>query len=214
MPRPSGDTEKRLLEAGRKQLYKTGITGLRLRQVAQQAGVNLGMFHYLFGSRDEFIKRLLKDIYKDFISRLRVDTAPGLAPEEKLRRAITSLGMFVRENRHPIAAMMTDALSGDNAAAEFIRDNFTEHLSMLVNLLRECRESGAIADLPEPLLLSTIAGSLAAPAMMVTGLEKTGAKSALGMSLPRLNDALLSDKTLELRVNLLMRALKPAKEAA
>ena len=212
MPRPSGDTEKRLLEAGRKQLYKTGITGLRLRHVAQQAGVNLGMFHYLFGSRDEFIKRLLKDIYKDFISRLRVDTAPGLPPEEKLRRALTSLGLFVRENRYPIAAMMTDALSGDKAAAKFIRDNFTEHLSMLVSLLRECRESGAIADLPEPLLFSTIAGSLAAPAMMVTGLEKTGAKSALGMSLPRLNDALLSDKTIELRVNLLMRALKPTKE--
>ena len=210
MPRPSGDTEKRLLEAGRKQLYKTGITGLRLRQVAQEAGVNLGMFHYHFGSRDEFVTRLLKDIYKDFITRLRIDTAPNLPPEERLRRAITSMGLFVRENRVLIATLLADALSGDKSAAKFIRDNFTEHVGMLAGLLRECRESGAIADLPEPLLLSTIAGSLAAPAMMVTGLEKTGAKSALGLSMPQVNEALLSNRTIKLRVDMLMRAFRPA----
>ncbi|HOX24089.1 MAG TPA: TetR/AcrR family transcriptional regulator [Elusimicrobiales bacterium] len=213
MPRPSGDTEKRLLAAGRKQLYKTGLSGLRLRQVAKEAAANLGMFHYLFGSRDVFIKRLLKEIYADFMGRLRLDISPTLPPDEKLRRAITTLAFFVRDNRELAAALMTDALAGDREAARFIAGNFTEHVDMMAKLLEECRRAGAIIDLPLPLFLSTIGGSLAAPALMITGMEKSGIKKPLGYDLALLKELTLSDRAVELRVNLLLRALRPERRS-
>ncbi|MBC7946203.1 MAG: TetR/AcrR family transcriptional regulator, partial [Burkholderiales bacterium] len=48
MPRPSQNTDRRLIKAARKLLPETGCSGLNLRQVAVKAGVNLGMFHYHF----------------------------------------------------------------------------------------------------------------------------------------------------------------------
>jgi len=212
MTRPSTDTEKRLLDSGRKLLYQNGLAGLRVREVAREAGVNLGMFHYHFGSRDAFVKLLLKDIYKDFLSRLRLDISPGRPPEKRLRDALVSLGLFVRDNRLPLSVLIMDALSGNRKAAEFIAENFTEHVGMLRALLEECRLTGVVSDLPMPLLLVTIGGSLVAPALALTGLEKACVKKPLGLTLAELHKTLLSDQAVKLRVGMVLRALSPVKE--
>ncbi|MBN1226445.1 MAG: TetR/AcrR family transcriptional regulator, partial [Deltaproteobacteria bacterium] len=48
MPRPSKNTDKRLIQAALKMLPKTGCSGLSLRSVARIADVNPGMFYYHF----------------------------------------------------------------------------------------------------------------------------------------------------------------------
>jgi len=48
MSRPSKNTDKLLIQAGRRLLPETGVSGLSLRRGAQEAGVNLGMFPYYF----------------------------------------------------------------------------------------------------------------------------------------------------------------------
>ncbi|NLO90808.1 MAG: TetR/AcrR family transcriptional regulator, partial [Elusimicrobia bacterium] len=201
MTRPSTDTEKRLLDAGRKLLYRNGLSGLRVRMVAREAGVNLGMFHYHFGSLDNFVKVLLRESYKGFLSRLSLDVSPGRPPRERLRSALTSLGLFIRDNRLPASALILDALSGNGKAADFIAENFTAHVGMLVALLEECKKTGVIADLPIPLLVVTVGSSLAAPALAVSGMEKAGVKKPLGITtLPELHRILLSDQAVKLRV--------------
>ena len=213
MTRPSTDTEKRLLNAGRKLLYRNGLSGLRVRMVAREAGVNLGMFHYHFGSLDNFVKGLLRESYKGFLSQLSLDISPGRPPRERLRSAITSLGLFIRDNRLPASALIIDALSGNEKAADFIAENFSEHVGMLVSLLDECKRAGIIADLPMPLLLVTMGSSIAAPALAISGMEKAGVKKPLGITtIQELHRILLSDQAVKLRVDMVLRALSPDKE--
>ncbi|HVE13339.1 MAG TPA: TetR/AcrR family transcriptional regulator, partial [Elusimicrobiota bacterium] len=67
MPRPSRNLDRKLLDAARALLPKSGFSGLNVREVIRKAGVNAGMFHYHFKSRDAFLRRVLEEVYEDFL---------------------------------------------------------------------------------------------------------------------------------------------------
>lgn len=69
MTRKSTNADKKLLENGYKLLIKNGASKLSIRDVCNKANVNLGMFHYYFGSKNKFIEEILNHIYDDFFSR-------------------------------------------------------------------------------------------------------------------------------------------------
>ena len=70
MPRPSRNLDRALLAAGRELFPARGCAGLSVREVADAAGVNLGMFHYHFKSREAFLRALLQSVYEDLSSEL------------------------------------------------------------------------------------------------------------------------------------------------
>ena len=61
-PRPSRNLDRALLAAGRELFPSRGCPGLTVREVAEAAGVNLGMFHYHFKSREAFLRALLQSV--------------------------------------------------------------------------------------------------------------------------------------------------------
>jgi len=60
MPRPSRNVDERLLAAGRELYPDAGAAGLSIRRIAERAEANLGMFHYHFRTKDQFVRRLLQ----------------------------------------------------------------------------------------------------------------------------------------------------------
>jgi len=64
MPRPSRNLDRALLAAGRALLPARGCSGLSIREVAEAANVNLGMFHYHFKTREAFLRTLLQSMYE------------------------------------------------------------------------------------------------------------------------------------------------------
>ncbi|MDD5303347.1 MAG: TetR/AcrR family transcriptional regulator [Elusimicrobia bacterium] len=113
MSRPSRSTDKLLIRAGRKLLPETGVSGLTLRRVALAAKVNLGMFHYHFGSKREFSRRVLQEIYEDFFKDFSVETGGPAPAKERLRRALNALARFARDNRKLILAIVRDMMEGE-----------------------------------------------------------------------------------------------------
>ena len=103
MPRPSRNLDRALLAAGRALLPQRGCAGLSVREVAEAAGVNLGMFHYHFKSREAFLRALLQTMYEEMFSQLTFQGSAGWGPRDNLRAALRFLGRFLRANR-PILA--------------------------------------------------------------------------------------------------------------
>ena len=121
MPRPSRNLDRALLAAGRALLPQRGCAGLSIREVADAAGVNLGMFHYHFKSREAFLRTLLQTMYEDMYSQLTFEADEKLGPMEALRAALRFMGRFVRANRPVLARVLGDALCGEPIAVEFLR---------------------------------------------------------------------------------------------
>jgi len=64
---------------------EVGIEGLRTREIAKRAGLNLSIFHYCFVSKDD----LLRALYQHIVSRFRSESdhflIDGQTPTQRLR---------------------------------------------------------------------------------------------------------------------------------
>ena len=210
-PRPSRNLDRALLSAGRELLPHRGCAGITVREVADAAGVNLGMFHYHFKSREAFLRALLQSMYEEMFTQLMQQAAPlpksGGAGSaiDVLRGALRFMGRFVRANRPVLTRVLADALSGDPIAAEFLGKNMPRHLGLMQSLVEAGRKDGSIRDLPAPQLLGFCAGSLAMPILFGGAVIDRG-----GLPTPQakaLADMLLSDEALDQRIDLALAAI-------
>jgi AcrR family transcriptional regulator len=204
-PRPSQNLDQALLAAGLELFPRRGCAGLTVREVADAAGVNLGMFHYHFKSREGFLKALLQGVYESMYAGLAFEGARGGDPVENLRAAVRFMGRFVRQNRPFIARLMADALSGDAVALDFARNNMPRHLGVVHALIVAAQKAGRIRALPPPQALGLLAGATAFPILFAGSVAESG---VLGDSGSReLHDLLLSDDAIDARIDLALSAL-------
>lgn len=204
-PRPSRNLDRALLAAGRELLPVRGCAGLAVREVAEAAGVNLGMFHYHFKSREAFLRTLLQSMYEEMFSQLTVQRSDPWGPLENLRAALRFLGRFLRANRPILARVMADALCGDPIAVEFLRTNMPRHLGVMHALIVLAQKKGEIRAMPVPQALGFCAGSLAMPILFGGAVAASGALGAAGSK--ALEAALLSDSALDERIELALAAI-------
>ena len=205
MPRPSRNLDRALLAAGRALLPQRGCAGLSIREVADAAGVNLGMFHYHFKSREAFLKALLQSMYEEMFSQLTFQGSADWGPIDNLRAAMRFLGRFLRANRPILARVMADALCGDEIAIEFLRSNMPRHLGVMLALMAQAQKAGQIIPIPPPQALGFCAGALAMPILFGGAVAEGGALGAAGTK--RITAALLTDAAIDARIELALAAI-------
>lgn len=212
MPRPSRNTDKRLLLAGRKLLPDTGISGLSLRRVAAEAGVNPGMFHYHFKTKEAFVRLVLQDIYEEFFRGFRVEAGGEAPPLERLRRALVTVARFARDNRALFLTIIHDVLEGDPQAIRFAQDNVPRHLAIIGGLVEDCQRRGLLERMPLPAAMAFLLGAIGMPNIALGVAERASARRPFGVAPGRAEDLLASDAAISLRTDLALKAL--AREAA
>jgi AcrR family transcriptional regulator len=204
-PRPSRNLDRALLAAGRALLPLRGCAGLTIREVAEAAGVNLGMFHYHFKSREAFLRALLQSLYEDMYAQLTFEADEKLGPVEALRSAMRFMTRFVRGNRAILSRVLADALTGDAIAREFLRNNFPRHIGVIHLLIHAGQEQGLFKPMPIPQAMGFCIGSLAMPILFGGAVVESG---TLGPAASKtLTEAVLSDAALEQRIEMALGAI-------
>ena len=207
MPRPSRDIDRKLLDAGAAMLPDTGIAELSVRAVCARARVPVGMFHYHFKGKDEFVQALLQETYDDFFVTFSEAAARPGPPLERLRRVLTAFGRFARDHRVFYAVLARELLNGQPQAASFIGRNFPRHATVISGLMRECLDAGLVRPLPLPVLLAFTMTGMGAPNILVSSLERRGPGRVLGQPRKTLAKVMLSDAVIEERVDMILAGL-------
>lgn len=204
-PRPSQNLDQALLAAGLALFPKRGCAGLVVREVTEAAGVNLGMFHYHFKTREAFLRAVLQQVYEGMYSQLAYEGGHGHDALENLRGAVRFMGRFVRANRPFITRLMADVASGDPVALEFARANMPRHLGMVHALVVAAQKAGRLAPVPPLQALGLVAGSIAMPILFGGAVAASGVLGEAGSR--ELEGTLLSDAALDQRIDLALGAL-------
>jgi AcrR family transcriptional regulator len=212
MPRPSRNLDRALLAAGRALLPQRGCAGLSIREVADAASVNLGMFHYHFKTREAFLRTLLQSMYEEMFSQLTVQRDASWGAVENLRAALRFMGRFVRSNRPILARVLADALCADPIAREFLSQNMHRHLGHMQALIELGQKEGVLKRMPVPQALGFCAGSLAMPIIFGGAVAESGALGKAGAK--RLTEALLSDAAIDERIEMALAAISNDPAAA
>lgn len=211
-PRPSRNLDQALLAAGRTLFPRRGCAGLSVREVADSAGVNLGMFHYHFKSREAYLRALMQQAYEEMFSTLTLEVARDSDPAANLRAALRVLGRFMRDNRPFLARVFTDALSGEQCARQFLRDNMPRHLGVLHGIVVEGQKRGSFIGIPFPQVIGLCGGGMVMPILLGGALLESGTLS--GPMAHVIEQCFLTNPGIDQRIDLALKALAPPPKAA
>lgn len=206
MPRPSRQLDQALLASGRVLYPQLGAAALSVRALAEHAGVNAGMFHYHFESKDSFLRTLLQQLYEEMFVELSAQaTLPG-APMQRLRQVLVAIGRFLRTHGEVVGRIWADAGQGEPVAREFLQANAPRHAGLLMALFDEAERAGEIVPMPPLQRMTFVMGAVAAPVLVAQRI------AALGVApkplQPMLEPQVLSDAAIRARADLALAALR------
>jgi AcrR family transcriptional regulator len=175
MTRPSRQTDQRLIEAAQQLMQRSGLSRLNLRQVAAKAGVNLGMFHYHFKGKEQFIRAVLEHTYQQFFEKFSLRVDGKTQPLEKLRQALLAMAQFSRDNRQVVLSLMQDALNQEPGARAFAQRSMGRHAQVILGLIARCQREGSLPLAPLPMLMSYIMTASTGSSLVLGLMEHAGA---------------------------------------
>jgi AcrR family transcriptional regulator len=218
MPKVS-DTDQRLVDTALEMVKHTALSQLKLRDVAKKAGVNLGMFHYHFKTKDQFTRAVLQDTYEKFFSKFSMETAgdptanrgAGRPAIERLRAALLTLGRFVGQNRMLLLGLLHDVLNKNQVVLNFVKTNGPRHGLVILGLVRECQKEGSLKKMHLPAIMPLLMGACFFPVMAVAMMEHLDVKRVRFIPFAVVKQVIVSDKALEARVDLVLESLTPRK---
>ena len=211
MPRPSQNIDQALLDAGLTLLRETGCRNFSVRQLTEQAGVNLGMFHYHFRTKDNFVRAVLERMYEEMFAELALQANPATPALTNLSNLLHTLAKFARKHRLLMVRIVSETMSGEKLPADFLRRNVPRHLKLLAETVARGQREGTIVEGPLPMLVAFIVGAVAGPLLMGSALEQHRLVGAPGLSTLRAH--VVSERAVDARIALVLRALQAAPAA-
>jgi len=160
------DTEDRILEAARTVFLKRGTTGARMREIADEAGVNQALLHYYFRTKEALaeavFRRVARQLLPPIVAELRSDrplaekakAVIGLELEHLSRNPNLPAYMISELSHHPDRApQLWEEVVGEPAG-----NSGSEVLEKLEEQIREAADRGVIRAIePEQFLVNLIA---------------------------------------------------------
>lgn len=77
-------TEKRILEAASKIFIQHGLSGARMQDIADEAGINKALLHYYFRSKDKLFETIFAEVAGRFLPRVNTILNSDLTLFEKI----------------------------------------------------------------------------------------------------------------------------------
>ena len=157
------DTEAKIKEAARKVFLEQGYEGAKIRQIAEEAGVNLALVNYYFRSKDQLFKSIYLETFREFLGRMVVMLNEETPLEVKIWKIVDRYTDFILEN--PLLPMFVlSEHRKDNA--DFFKEmdvkGIIERSYFRQQLLAEA-EKGTIRAVEPLQIIFTIMGNIVFP---------------------------------------------------
>ena len=172
--RPSGrDRRRDLVQIAYRRIATRGFEGLRVRDVAREAGINHATLLYYFSTKEALIQEVVGYLAQEFsINRAPGPSAAALSPLEELRREFADARYRVRAmpEMFVVLAELTIRSRRDPAIARILHALFDGWREQLVSLLTRGVAEGAFRpDLDVEATARTIMAQLTAIGYQVLG---------------------------------------------
>ncbi len=130
----------RILNATFSIIYKKGIAGLTMRDVAEEAGINQALVHYYFNDKENLLAEFIQALLKRFIYNIEKRYRASDPPNKKLDSYLDASRDFV-ENQQELFVVLIDIWSfcfRDPA----LKENYASVNKRLTEVLQETLQEG------------------------------------------------------------------------
>lgn len=151
MPRPKSDLAPRILEAARNRFLLEGVDGASLRQIASDAGTNIGMIYYYYPTKDDLFLAVVESVYEPFLVELESQLVTDVPVEARIRRLYARLAAMSDAEFATVRLMVREALISSDRMRNVANRVVVGHLPKLLATLAEGRGDGTLdPNLPIP----------------------------------------------------------------
>lgn len=139
-----GEGRERILAAATDLFAQQGYEATTTRQIAEAAHVTKGALYHWFGSKQELLICVYRDLLAEQTGRLAAIAAADAPVERRLRDAVLDLVEHVADHSEPLTvwARSMHLLDGEHAAA--IRADRRRYHEMFRTLIVEGQAAGAV----------------------------------------------------------------------
>lgn len=124
----SSESERKILDAARKEFEQKGYNGTRMQKIADVAGISKASLHYYFRSKDNLFKKIFDEAIEEYLPLVNTWTDDSLSWEQKVLRFTSDFMKFnqkgnvlfiIREiNRNP--DLITERINQSKSPNRFV----------------------------------------------------------------------------------------------
>ena len=82
-------TEQKIVEAARKIFTQKGYAATKTRDIAEEAGINLALLNYYFGSKENLFKQIVTEKFEDLFGLMSpILSNKNITLEEKIQTLV------------------------------------------------------------------------------------------------------------------------------
>ncbi|QNI37113.1 TetR/AcrR family transcriptional regulator [Edaphobacter albus] len=212
MSRPSRNQDQLLIETAKRLYPEVGASGMSLKRVAEEAGVNLGMFSYYFGSKSNFMRKVLEALVEEAGTYATIPLPASASSIERLRCFLITLGRNYRDHRRLALAMYRDFLNQDPDVTDHLFERIQQQMIGLTPLIEECQRDGYVDGmLSMQQIISFCMGTVKTPIVVAASQERGPRR---GPKLLREGTSkMLTDEAIAQRVELALRGIAKPQSA-
>ena len=149
MARPRSDIRPRLVAAARARFLSHGVDGASLRDIARDAGTNIGMIYYYFPTKDDLLLAVLEERYAVMVEDFIVALAPDAPPAERIRRLYRRVGRMSDEELVTLKLIAREALGSTERLKKVLERFQKGHLPLVFRAFMDGMSDGTFdASLP------------------------------------------------------------------
>jgi AcrR family transcriptional regulator len=172
MARPASDIRARLIVAARLRFLLDGVDGASLRQIAKDAGTNIGMVYYYFNTKDELFLAVVQAVYGDILADMERLLGGELPEEQRFLALYERLSHLSDDEFAVLRLVLREALVSSPRLAKVGELFLRGHIPVILGCIaRGVSEQRLRSDLSPVLLMA---------AMMLLGIMPQIARRLVG----------------------------------
>jgi len=177
------DKRTNILSAAEQLFSEMGYEGTSTRQIAKEAGANMSMISYYFGSKEGVFIEIMNERIKGFNAQLVSIDEDRITPHQKLMRVIEEYTTRILNNIS-FHKMMHRELSLAQRPEMYckLKDAIRENLIVIEKIINEGIAAGTFRTIDVRMLIATIMGTITSVA---TTPSKVTEGSLLDITIPK-----------------------------
>ena len=144
MARPASDIAPRILHAARERFLFDGVDGASLRNIAKDAGTNIGMVYYYFKTKDELFLAVLEEAYTLLLDDMRRILAEPATPDETIHRLYQRIAAMSDDEFKIVRLIMREALVSSARLSRIAERFMAGHIPLILQLLQSGIDQGRL----------------------------------------------------------------------
>ncbi|MBL6963349.1 MAG: TetR/AcrR family transcriptional regulator [Bacteroidetes bacterium] len=92
------ETEQKILNAAKKVFVLKGMSGARMQEIANEAGINKSLLHYYFRTKEKLFDSVFQSALGEFFPKIRSYMLSDSSLEDKIKVFVTEYSKVLQEN--------------------------------------------------------------------------------------------------------------------